>query len=780
MGILLGLLPLVTIGVWVVYLHARQLRQVGPSFPKISEAIMQAVVLGGGWFVVGTELLSVFSAICFWTILLWWLLPLLWAVGAIVRHRQVVSFGWLRRDPFSAGEWVVFIALSLAMLAALLTALLYPPATYDVLTYHLPRQVMWMQQGNVEHFPTFNLRQLIMPPMAEFMGLHLMVLSHSDRLHNAIQWVDLLICFVPMALLTARLGGNRSAAMLACLLLAVCPIVFLQASNTKNDIVVAMWILIAIEWTIAAIDSPPSPYKAMLLGIAIGCAALTKGTGQIFVLPVVVMLIVLTIRRFGWRWASALVMAGVVSLCLNVPHFSRNYRMFGNISGPDFAHGGYELYNTSFTPRAILSNVVRNLACQSGTPSKATNDEIYKAVSWLHENVLKIDLNDANTTGRYSAKFRIIYDPFDEARAGAPYHFVLLLTLPLMMFLARRRMNIKLSMLLIALAGTSFFIFCAAIKWQEFHNRYFVAPGAIISPVIATAWVICLPKLVSVEAVLLLASLWPTLAEHRKPYWRSLDRLFTDSDMNQMNRFVQRTDEFMKIDKYARTHPAGVVALTGTGDSPDYLYQRIFLKRNRWKTKFFYIHAPWDGKKPIPRADVIIAGPGMAGHFHEESNTDYVPVISNSMFTMLVPLTDKVPADHRAFGDLIDVSGLGRLGGPYPHMNLPVVRWGLFPETRMKIFADKAGPQVLRLVMRRNNRERQRITILLNGRQICESSMPYMAFMTVRLPVNLEAGYNDLVFKYTRPDTGPSPQFSVLFREMQLLPIESTTTQPAP
>ena len=56
-------------------------------------------------------------------------------------------------------EWTVAAAVGALLLLALVTAVLAPPVTVDVLSYHLPRQLMWVHQGSLEHFVTLSERE---------------------------------------------------------------------------------------------------------------------------------------------------------------------------------------------------------------------------------------------------------------------------------------------------------------------------------------------------------------------------------------------------------------------------------------------------------------------------------------------------------------------------------------------------------------------------------------------------------------------------------------------
>ena len=62
---------------------------------------------------------------------------------------------------------------------------------------------------------------------------------------------------------------------------------FLQASNTKNDVVVALWTCLLSYWVMQLRSASPLRWRqAALLGLGFGALLLTKGTGMIFGLPV--------------------------------------------------------------------------------------------------------------------------------------------------------------------------------------------------------------------------------------------------------------------------------------------------------------------------------------------------------------------------------------------------------------------------------------------------------------------------------------------------------------
>src|SRR6185369_10694518 len=90
----------------------------------------------------------------------WSLFLLCCCVGAI---RSVINPGL--SISISAGAKTASLTILLIgvigfiLCATLATALLYPPNTWDSMTYHMPRVMHWITNANIGFYPTANSRQ---------------------------------------------------------------------------------------------------------------------------------------------------------------------------------------------------------------------------------------------------------------------------------------------------------------------------------------------------------------------------------------------------------------------------------------------------------------------------------------------------------------------------------------------------------------------------------------------------------------------------------------------
>ena len=776
MRITLGLLPFLTFFAAALVLHLRNRRS--PEPPLLRNALIQASALFGLWVVAGTEIFSKLGILFFWPILLWWLLPFLGCTLYLLQHRADLRFRWKLRRPTLA-EWSILLPLLTIILFAFLCATCCPPNNYDSYSYHLPRQVIWMQQGNVRHFSTNNLRQISMPPYAEFVGLHILTLANSDRLLNLVQFSAMILMLAPVSLLTKRLGGKPVAQLLACLLVVTGPVIYMEASNTKNDMVVGMWILICAWWLVRLLDGwRLTWFDALLFGSAIGCAADTKGTGPLFVITIVLILTGAMFLRRTRRDFALLVLIGIVSIAITAPQYARNLKNFGHLDGPTVAEGNYPIYNLSHRPGAVMSNIVRNLAWHAAIPYQPFNDGLYSAVVWLHDHVFHIGINDKSTTTPNSYYNRLEFHGPDEDRTGAPVHVLLLLLLPVTLLLARRRISIPISLLLITLSAAGFIIFCAAIKWEEWHTRYYIANTALLCPVFAASLVAAFSSFSApVVAALAIAILSPMFTSSSRPLFGG-GSIFHRDELGNRLCYIGHRDDYLDMAAIAANHHARWIGLATNGDFPDYIFMEILRKRLTPAPKFEYVQAFVTIKGIAEhRPDIILTRPELTSMYLQHSRTQYFLYRRYTSFNLLLPDNDKTQDSYPPFFGWTAREGITDTMGPFPQWQLPFVRWGSYPDTRVAVNVPTAGKYRLFLLMRRNDDPAQTLRVELNGKQIAAHQFnSSFNFEPMRVPLDLKAGDNDLTFRYGSGDKDTAFPRAVLFQNFQVFPAANTGT----
>lgn len=454
-------------------------------------ALIVAALLVGVFVVACTELLSLLGLLAFWPVVAAWLVLL---AGLLLARRR----RWGLSEPLEEESWLpgwsgwrswgawCWVAAGLVVLLALVVAMTSPPNTHDALSYHLPRQLRWMQMGQVRHYATDDMRELSFPPLAEFVQMHTLLLTASDAFVHLPQWGAYALTVLASAM-TCRALGRPSAAPLAALLVACQPMAYIQAASPKNDPVL-MFMMVAFGWlaAVAIVRGRCGLVHCLLLGATLGLAALTKSTAMVLLLPVCLLVgaLLLYQHRSGALWRGA-VMA-IVAAALVAGHTTRNIQAFGHPMGPlKHEDGGFSLSMERHDVAGIGSNLLRNLALHAMLNSPEQVAAVERVVRAWHER-LEWDADDPRTTwgGGYVGQVALN----NEGRVPAPIHVVLIVVcLPLLLLALRRRdRGDWVPLAFWACGAASFVLFVSVVKWNPWHARlhapiiaFLAAPTAV-------------------------------------------------------------------------------------------------------------------------------------------------------------------------------------------------------------------------------------------------------------------------------------------------------------
>ncbi|MEH1030674.1 hypothetical protein V6W11_23275 [Micromonospora profundi] len=335
-GFLLAVLPAASVLLLTVATRPRRTDTVAP----LRLAVVRAALLTGAYAVLVVELLGALHALTRPAFVVAWLLFLLAAgAAAVLRQRQAaaqpqvaaprpvpvgaamtagtgpatpapvtdggahdvapVQPDRVRANPLARaadawrtagrGERLLAGTIGGLLLVELLVALLAEPNNFDSQTYHLPKVEHWVAQGDLDFWPTAIHRQVTIPPGAEYLLLHLRLLTGGDALHNLVQWAAGIICLLAVARITAQLGGSRRAQLITAFVLASTPMVVLQATSTQTDLVCAAWVACAATLVLDGLHRRAGLGTLLGLGAATGLTAVTKTSGLIAVGPLLVL-----------------------------------------------------------------------------------------------------------------------------------------------------------------------------------------------------------------------------------------------------------------------------------------------------------------------------------------------------------------------------------------------------------------------------------------------------------------------------------------------------------
>ena len=423
--------------------------------------LLVCAIVIGAFLAVAAELLSLLTLFKFWPVLFLWILAGAWV--AIVLYRQfkkgniTASFrGWAHLD------LILFLTIAFLLAIALASGLFCPPNTWDSMVYHLPRQVRWIQQGNLAHFGTHHIYQLFQPPLAEIISAQLLILTSWDHLLGLVQWAAMVLNLCVSSLIAKQLGTSRRGQLLTGLLCLSVPIAFMQASNTKNDLIFSLWFLV-LAWLALRLHQGTrcGTIMAGLIGCGFGLLLLTKGTALILGFPLCIFTGIALVRRCGRDfWKPGLIILFCV-VVLNAGHARRNYDAFGSPLIP--ASDRTRFQNQALSPGLLLSRVLRDTSYHLGTPFEVLNRSFENSLSWIHQ-ALNLDLNDPRTTWS-GARFGVKYMPGDEYHAGAPVHLFLVAVFFVLLYPFRRVVTENGFWLLLSLPPACFLLLCILLRW---------------------------------------------------------------------------------------------------------------------------------------------------------------------------------------------------------------------------------------------------------------------------------------------------------------------------
>jgi 4-amino-4-deoxy-L-arabinose transferase-like glycosyltransferase len=479
------LLPLLFCGCCLLLFGAEFLRS-GARW-VLAKSVVLAWFSFMAWASIGTLLLSALGGLTWMGALAWWITGVLVAGGCFFWRMEVgrthfrKHLGKLRlidKDHSVGFQILCYGLIGTSLGGSLLMGAFAAPNNGDALIYHLPRQLIWISQGTVfpEAMPYAHMEK--MPPLAEWVGVQLYLLSSSDRFHFLIQWSAFCACLCLIYLITRQLVGMFLPGIAAAAFFSTLPAAFFQASNSKNDLVLCAFLLGLIIVAIDVIRLRELRLShALAGGVLGGLAALTKGTAVAY-LPVIVLFsgVAFVFVKGKIRFLPLLAGACVFLLTIS-PHYLSN---FSKITAME-AGGSSQHANANFRPATGISVAIRNFGLQLALPVDSWNRSVSEAIVWVCDR-LGVPVGDPASTF-LASPFHLSFRPDLEDSATGFIHFVL----PVLVLLGaafgfiggRERRAILLS---IGLFLVAFVVFSFLMRYQVWHSRLLIPVVAFAAP----------------------------------------------------------------------------------------------------------------------------------------------------------------------------------------------------------------------------------------------------------------------------------------------------------
>lgn len=451
----------------------------------IREAVIRSYVIVFFLIAGSTEIASLLDAITYHIISVFWVVVAVFSLLFALLFLKSSNFSFSIRKSLKAvaeckGSERFYLSLvGIIILITLLVALLSPPGNWDSMTYHMSRVAEWIQHKNVYYYPTSIERQNYQMPLAEFAILHLQLLSTSDKFANLVQWYSFCVSILLVSLIAKEFQMSLRVQLFSTVLAATIPMAILQSSSTQNDLVVGAFCL-SFAYFLLKFVRTLSFQNAIFCALSLGLALLTKGTAYIYCCAIGLTIgVAHLLKSRTWKMRSILLIKltiiVVVGLLLNVGHLYRNYTLYGH---PILINEG-DYINEDFSPTIVFSNIVRNSALHSGTPSRHLRRYTYRAIQILLGDQL---YNPKSTMGE---GFQIHFS-LHEDYAGNPLHFMLaglvLLALPLVRIDRKTTVYCYASSIVFSMV-----FFCLILRWQPWGSRLHTPIFMLSAPLIAVA-----------------------------------------------------------------------------------------------------------------------------------------------------------------------------------------------------------------------------------------------------------------------------------------------------
>jgi hypothetical protein len=551
MQLVFGLIPFTTALLWSVYFYLSS----GERTRSWRWSLAKSCIVLAAYILFLTEICSAFHLLQYWPIFTFWivatLLPLclLWHCRESIHPTDEIQR--LRKKLEAIPYWTRLL-LGIAFGLILVMAVVTPPMNFDVQIYHLPRQIYWMMYGSVEPFIASHSHQISMPVLGEFLGLNLLILSGGDSLHNLVQTLFLLASCGIVTLIVRSVGGSPRAQALSLIFVVFVPVLFLEASNAKNDIILSFFILIPLLvgvniWTGRWSASVP---LLMIASLSAGLAFATKGTAIAYLIAPALLIIAACIHRKALHVLLLAILPGIFLVTAPAaPQFLRNIEMFGSPAGPNLHHT-----NLCHDPLSVLSVAVRNSVGQFTWDSERWNLKLEKQTRKLLSH-LGVNPDDPATTFE-GQNFHLPYYAGLEDIVPAPFQTAFIILLPLSLLIPSFRRSQGVVPLFMT-AYFSIFLFCFIFRWQPWQGRllipaYFMAAplAGMVLDLLRPRWlpgVVILMELLALKPHLMYAGQRPLLGEAS---------IFRMSKSDQMSRMMPgRAEDIQKLMAHLKEHP---------------------------------------------------------------------------------------------------------------------------------------------------------------------------------------------------------------------------------
>lgn len=431
---------------------------------SLSIAYIYSMITNSLSVFVVTELLSLVNGLNTWSLSLFYIFSILFFCYYFYSNRiNIYSYFYCIKELFFTNKWLLFLLIIIVPLFIL--ALFVKPNNWDSMTYHLPRIMHWIQNGNVDYFPTQNIRQIFHQPLAEYCLLHIRLLSWDDSLLNMLQF----LFFIGLSMVVYQIVWDKlktkSHIFLVLTLVFTTPIFVFEATTTQNDLV-AGFFFITLIYFLNKFDFKKHN-GIYLVSISLALAFLTKASMLIFAFPFLIEFAYRSYLNYKFQLISKFGLAILMCILFVLPYFYRNYSLTNHLMGdPEIEQ---LMKNDHLTISNGVVNAIRNIAMNCSLPIESYNSKIDIVVQKCQLVFAgKIDKKENTFGPRFRSLFQMQEDVIPQTL------LLYLFFCAILIFLIKKELRITKNVIFLANIGISFFVFSFIFKWQPWGVRLLV------------------------------------------------------------------------------------------------------------------------------------------------------------------------------------------------------------------------------------------------------------------------------------------------------------------
>jgi hypothetical protein len=463
----------------------------GGPYTKTRVAFILSLVTNALLVFIFNESASIFNALHATSAILFWSFELL-AVVALLCYwhfkgkidlanltflADIVKLKQLSRP----NRIILLIGFVVFILPLFFLSIYSPPNNFDAHSYHLNRVQYWINNQNLDHFPTVHIQQLYLNVFAEYLVLDTVLLSGSDYFAGLIQFGAFLGSLAGVSLIARKMGMKADGQILAAVFLMTLPIGIFESTSAQVDYVACFFFISFVYFGHELLVKRSAlTLLAFLFSLALG--GFTKYTIFIFAFPFTVYFAFRILLEYKiWYAVKVLLLAVVILSFVFSFFFQRNYALFGHIMSPPTASVFFaeklpvDKYSFLFT----LSGLVKNAGLHLGLPNEMFNTFIYTKITDFHKSI-GVGIDDLGLRlDAFAVRFSVHEDMVPNT-----VHFYTILLFTGFLFFLKSRWQVKW-LWICSLAGIV--LFCTLLKFQLWSTRThmpFFAMGGI-----ATAYI---------------------------------------------------------------------------------------------------------------------------------------------------------------------------------------------------------------------------------------------------------------------------------------------------